>query len=321
MPDDETATAVAEPPVGPTVPVAPEPQVVPDKPEGVERELPEGEQAEPEPEGEAELPETEAGIDALLDQLGELFTSDPKLAERIFEKLPQELRDRYQGPEAERARWDRERGQQERKQALSAASMYGLQYAEQNIRPKWEEWASSVSADMQAVANAVAEGKDGAHVSQIALDSRQIADTVVGIARGAQMAGSIYAQTQLLNSLHDALEDSAAHEYLSTDDRKALAETKTLLPDQAAAKLIGVYIGAALRSSAQHQTKQEQEKKTKAEGDIDKLAQLLKTAGVKKKTPTSGPSKTERTDAELLADPTTPVAVLMEIRRRQKAGQ
>lgn len=300
---------------GPAAPEAPE---VPEAeaPEVPELERPEGEPAEPgEVEPSDKEPDAEAVVADVLDRIAE-FAKDEAVAERLYEKLPQELRDRHRGPEAEREELDRERAERDRRAGQTAAETEyesGVSRLHVGLQQWGDRTARNVAKAAQDAGIENPELLDGEKLTQDASGAMQVGMNVMSTYVSRLTSGSI---------LH-SLDSHQAAQHLTPDDKKALTDAGGKPIDEWVAIVLPVYLDAALRAAPEHVKKEE---RTKVENELGLLEKANKVLGVlpgdgRKATKGTTPPTAKRSEDEILMDPETPIERIREItKRRQGAG-
>jgi len=263
--NEEESTTLA----GPAAPEAPEVPVA-EEPEAPELERPEGEPAEPgEEEPSEQEPDAEAVVADVLDRIAE-FAKDEAVAERLYEKLPQELRDRHRGPEAEREELDRERAERDRRAGQTAAET------------EYESGVSRLQAGLQqwgdrTARNVAKAAQDAGIENPELLDGEKLAQDGFGAMQVGMNVMSTYVSRLTSGSILHSLDSHQAARHLTPDDKKALADAGGKPIDEWVAIVLPVYLDAALRAAPEHVKREE---RTKVENELGLLEKANKVLGV-----------------------------------------
>jgi hypothetical protein len=308
-PDDEDppGAAVAEPedpkPLG-EAPETPPPDEEP-PPEGEVSGDQEGEPAEAEPTSE----------DARAEALG-LILEDPALVAKLQEKLGAPEPDVAE----ERANWEAERGQSERRDVLSRAGNAALSFSRQNMAQAYGGWAKGLAEQVQKGGQDLVDQKS--ENADLLGDGQQLVAEIADYADQAGNARANYVGVSIGKAVLDAAESHPAHRHLSAEDKQRLKDARNkVLPQEQIAETVQVYLDAALRG-APEETKRKATQKTQQEAEniarLEKLVPLLGNG--KRVTPAgSAPSKLTTLEAinEALMDPATPRDKLPELQQKR----
>jgi hypothetical protein len=277
-PDDKPDAAVAESPTsaGPVAPEAPEVPgqgEEPTKPVSEREPAPAGVEsgAETGEEPPEEQPTTEAAVAQFLERIGEIAESDPEMAQKLYEKLPQELRDSHRGPEAEREELDRERTQREvgdGRRAVLETSQRQMTSAQQTI----QKWAKDTA---DAAAKGAADIRDGKSEGVDLLDEKKLQEDFSGALSAGMGMGSDYASRLAGFAMLDALYSHPSARHLTSEDRTRLKEAAGKPLEDWTKTVFAVGLDAALRSAPEEIRRSERAKAEKDSGLARQLTDAM----------------------------------------------
>lgn len=245
MPEEKAVAAVAdapETPVGPTeVPVLPDQETEVTEPQAPQEPSEEVSGTEPGEEASEEQPPDP--LEAFMAQFKESLGSDPEMAAKVLDALPQELRDSLKGPEADKSEWE---ATSTRKARLRATTDATAAYSGQNLAGRATGWAETLATNVRQGAQGLLDSHEG---SVDLVDTQKVAEEIAGEVLSATGAYWHWGSQSVEDVVFDALEKSPAHKFLSADDRAALKAGATKLPGERAAEAVALYLGAAERAA------------------------------------------------------------------------
>ncbi len=222
LPDEEPASAVAEPP-------AEEPQTVETPEPPVPAEPPaEQEQADaPEAEADSGATQEEDNADPLqlaLDAIEEMAKENPEAAEKLREKLGVE--EKPPEVETERWAWELEKSKGERDTLWSNAQAQYNQYAQPTVEKQLTDYFDTLNGNVRDAAGRLHKGEID-NPEAVGFDARDVVQALMPFIQGGQNAAYGLAQAAGHYSGFASLETHASHRLLTADERKQFSEART----------------------------------------------------------------------------------------------
>lgn len=204
--------------------------------------------------------------------------------------------------------------------AFRQAAAYDPQEVYQRALATAYDFTAQEEARIAAQAKAIADGDlDPAQVLLFDGDGTavKIANHVAQEVQAAAPAIRGQVATRILDTFLAGKRQSPVHKLLTREDRQAIAEAKKLpYVDHRIARIDAVYTNRAINGAGdirETQTRAQKEAALERQKHVQTVAQALG-----KTMPGTRPNP--KNDAARLADPNTPIAELIAIRRRQQSG-
>ena len=299
---DPTATPTAAPPEPPSLAdlaIEQEQAVPPTETDEADSGAPEAEA--PEGDGDAEL-------DAAV---SEYIKEHP-------EALPEDVRDKLQDTELQRAKLYGEQWQTGLAQAMPQALQAAQHYAPVNQAMMLE---NDIKGLFDVIEGNAKKAREDFEFEFKAPDARAVAGAIAQrYLEPAYQAARAVENIAAATGIAQAVAASPLFDYLTEQDYQTIRQAHDLAAGARERAVTTVIIQAALRAAdpeAKRQAKADAETQAGTAEARAKLAVLLPRNG-KKATGRGGIAA--RSDQELLADPTTPIEKLVEIRTRQRVA-
>ena len=269
-PDETGAPVLADAP--PSIPTpeavpAPEPeQAVP--PEQAD----EADSGAPAKEDEATQPPSLGDIRAqTLAQIEELRESDPELAAELTKRFGEKAEDLTE----ERAKWDLERGQEQRNKVWQEATMGFSRFRPEAARADLVNALTQLNEQVQDAASELSDGRI-TDPKQVRFDPAGWADYLLPIITGGQDAASNLVLAWTKSVTFGALEGHVAHRHLTAEERKQYREYETQGKIEDALKL---HLDAAIRAAPAEATKKAKEEAAKEAGLLEAYRKTQEALG------------------------------------------
>ena len=266
--EEETSTAVAESPaVPPSPPESPEPVPEAQEPESdaaaVEGEAPEPESGTP----------TDEGLsvdDQIVDAISQLAKDNPDAFDKAITETD-ELREKYQGPEGERAKLEAEKAQTTRIGAVNAAAATYQPFSQVVNTAEWQRWGDDLTRQAkEAVKKAIEDGN-----ADVDILPEGFGDQLAGLAQygnDVRTSQQGYLGALYQNALHTRLENSKAHRFLSVEERESVKSMPGI-------EAIDLYIEVALKAAPKAVKEALKEENAKTRESVDLLERIQSIGG------------------------------------------
>ena len=324
-PDDPEDGAVAiappdPPPEEEAVPASEQEQVVPEE-EPTDSGAAGPEEEAPEEKGEEGAP----GIDAIMEAIDDLAERDPEAAQRLRAKYTPE------GADEQLARTAAETRATSRQTTLGQIANVAVGYVgdalkTKHINPIVQRAADAAKKKAEVLVKEAMTSTEPVAVGDL-VDVNALAEEVAKVANEGQgLRGSWQAATTQ-GAVDDVLDLPAVQRLMSKEQQDAVAQTYEaarsgqMSPHEALAWRVSIALNAAVAAAPEEIKRvavEDAEKQVELEKTRHKTLELLGTGNGQKAR--RGDTPKTISDKDLLADPTTPVEKLMEIRARQRAG-
>jgi len=289
--------------------------------EGTAAEQADETEADAAAEAATEAAETD-DADAFVSALDELKQLDPARAAQIEERLrerfsePPDLEQQYQTMAAS----VQQNAQAARTQTFQQAQAYG------NIADWTKKQLAQVQQHLDDLANDRADKVDAS-----VLKPDEMAQQLTGHVMRAQAAYGRYRDISIAGAITESLVAHPVYRYLTAEDhdlinRISQAQAQgSASTEEVVAGVVSVFMDRALSAAPAERKRRQAADEERVEKSAKTVERLLETVGAatngKRRPQAKAKPQDDRTERELMADPTTPIDVVTRIRAKQRAAQ